>query len=107
MKIPDPPSTVCRLVRFTGGVKGILVQYVHGKSDQSVGVLPIPLVLGGKSNQSLVVLPTPLTTAGKMNQKPKKEICNLSHRGSATDWLDLPHITRGIGWTPTDWSYFP
>ena len=70
---------------FTGGVKGILVQYTHGKSDQSVGVLPIPLVIGGisnqsvgvlpiplviggKSNQSIGVLPTPLTTAGKLNQ---------------------------------------
>ena len=81
MKVPirgssPPPSAVCRLVRFTGGVKGILVQYAHGKSDQSVGVLPIPLVLGGKSNQSLVVLPTPLTTAGKLNQYNKGSFLN-------------------------------
>ena len=81
MKVPilgssPPPSTVCRLVGFTGGVKGILVQYAHGKSDQSVGVLPIPLVLGGKSNQSVVVLPTPLTTAGKLNQHNKGSFLN-------------------------------
>ena len=35
MKVPirgssPPPSTVCRLVGFTGGVKGILVQYAYG-----------------------------------------------------------------------------
>ena len=73
MKVPirgssPPPATVCRLVGYTGGVKGILVQYAYGKSDQSVGVIPIPLVIGGKSNQSIGVLPTPLTTAGKLNQ---------------------------------------
>ena len=73
MKVPirgssPPPSTVCRLVGFTGGVKGILVQYAHGTSDQSVGVLPIPLVIGGKSNQSVGVLPKPLMRDGKSDQ---------------------------------------
>jgi len=73
MKVPvcgssPPPSAICRLVGFTGRVKGILVQFAYGKSNQSVGVLPIPLVIGGKSNQSIGVLQTPLTTAGKLNQ---------------------------------------
>ena len=66
-----PPSAVCRLVGFTGGVKEILVQYAYGKSDQYVGVLPIPLMIGGKSNQSVGVLPTPLTMAGKLNQQTR------------------------------------
>ena len=73
MKVPirglsPPPSTVCRLVGFTGGLKGILVQYAYGKSDKSVGFLPIPLVIGGKSNQSVGVLPIPLMRDGKFNQ---------------------------------------
>ena len=63
-----PPSTVCRLVGFTGWVKRILVQFAHGKSDQSVGLLPIPLVIAGKSNQSVGVLPIPLMRDGKSDQ---------------------------------------
>ena len=82
MKVPilgssPPPSTVCRLVGFTGGVKGILVQYAHGKSDQSVAVIPIPLVIGGESNQSVGVLPTPLTTACKLNQDNKGSFLSI------------------------------
>ena len=73
MKVPicgssPPPSTVCRLVRFTGGVIGILVQYALGISDQCVGFLPIPLGIGGKSNQSVVLLPIPLLRDGKSDQ---------------------------------------
>ena len=63
-----PLPTVFRLVGFTGGVKGILVQNAHGKSDQSVGLLPIPLVIGGRSNQSVGVLPIPLMRDGKSDQ---------------------------------------
>ena len=40
---------------FTGVVQGILVQYTHGTSYQSVGFLLIPLVRGGKSNPFLVL----------------------------------------------------
>ena len=73
MKVPihgssPPPSKVCRLVGVTGRVKGMLVQYAHGKSDQSVGFVPIPLVIGGKSNQSVGVLSIPLMRDGKSDQ---------------------------------------